>query len=200
VAIACSLASRGRDQGPTVPIFVTYGTASLKTGGRKQWPSKSDPSSFRTPRATGDAGMLSRRSNGTSPSTMRHRCRKYASACGGGLRKKTPFLVAVDEERVIGWASMVSSDAPSLRHNGIFGIGLLPEYRGLGLGTKLMAGVLKLSRGRFDSLILDVFGKNKRAQKLYKNMGFKPCGRITRHVKLAYGFDDVVIMEKRLRR
>ena len=115
------------------------------------------------------------------------------------LQKKTPFLVAVDGERVVGWAAMFSSDAPSLSHNGIFAISLLAEYRGKGLGTKLMAKILKMSQGRFDWATLEVWGKNKHAQKLYKKMGFKVCGRITRQVKLSYGFDDEVIMQKRLR-
>jgi L-amino acid N-acyltransferase YncA len=118
----------------------------------------------------------------------------------GSLRKKTPFLVAVDDGSVVGWAAMFSSDIPSLRHCGIVGIALLPEYREKGFGTKLMKGILKLSRGRFEQVLIDVLGKNKRAQGLYKKMGFKQCGRFTKHVKLSGGYDDMLFMEKSLAR
>ena len=115
------------------------------------------------------------------------------------LRKKTPFLVAVDGERVVGFAAVYRPGLPSQSHAGDLGVGLLPAYRGMGLGTKLVAGVLKISRGKFDSVVLVVFRKNKHARKLYKKMGFKPCGGIKKAVKLAYGFDDLLFMQKELR-
>lgn len=117
------------------------------------------------------------------------------------LRKKAPFLVAVDGERVVGFAAVSRFDVPTLNHNARFGIGLLPRYRDMGLGTKLMAGVLKISRGKFDFLYLEVFGKNKRARKLYERMGFELCGRIKKYVKgLAYGSDDALLMQRQMRR
>jgi L-amino acid N-acyltransferase YncA len=115
-------------------------------------------------------------------------------------REKNPFLVAVDGERVVGLAFVWRTSWPSLSHNGNFGIRLLPEYRGMGLGTKLTAAVLKMCRGKFDSVVLGVFGKNKPARKLFVNMGFELCGTAKKAVKLAYGFDDLLTMQKRLRR
>ncbi len=117
------------------------------------------------------------------------------------LRKKAPFLIAVDGERVVGFASVLLYGLPSLSHNARIGIGILPEYRDIGLGTKLTAGVLKMARGKFDFLFLEVFAKNKRARKLYMNLGFEVCGRIKKNVKgLVYGYDDVVLMQKQMRR
>lgn len=117
------------------------------------------------------------------------------------IRTKTPFLVAVDGERVVGFAAVYRFGLPSLSHNVRFGIGLLPEFRDMGLGTRLMAGLLKMCRGKFDFLYLEVFGKNQRARKLYEKMGFKTCGRIKKYVKgLAYGFDDALLMQKQMRR
>lgn len=115
-------------------------------------------------------------------------------------RKNTPFFVAMDGERVVGFASVFRFGLPSLSHNARLGIGLLPEYREMGLGTKLMAGLLKACRGKFDILYLEVFGKNKRAQKLYRKMGFEACGRIKNYVKgLTYGSDDALLMQKQMR-
>ncbi len=105
----------------------------------------------------------------------------------------------MDEGRVVGFAAVYSSDLPSLKRTGNLGMFLLPEYRRLGLGTRLLAGVLKLSRGRFDSVMLDVFAKNKIAQKLYRKMGFVLCGRMKQIVQgLAYGYDDLLIMQKQI--
>lgn len=117
------------------------------------------------------------------------------------LREKTPFLVAVDGERVVGFAAVYRFGPPSLSHNVRFGIGLLRAYREMGLGTKLVAGILKMCRGQFDFLYLEVFGKNKRAQKLYRKMGFEACGRIRNYVKgLVYGSDDGLLMQRPMRR
>ncbi len=117
------------------------------------------------------------------------------------MREKVPFLVAVDGEHVVGFAAAYRRGLPSLSHGGNVGIALLPAYREIGLGSKLMAGVLKLSRGKFACLYLEVFGKNKRAYHLYKKIGFKPCGRIKNYVKgLAYGSDDALLMQKQIHR
>ena len=116
------------------------------------------------------------------------------------LRKKTPFLVAVDGERVVGWAAVYRAVWPTLSHGGDLVMSLLPEYRGMGLGTKLAAGVLEMAQGKFDMVILTVFGKNKRARKFCKKIGFEPCATEKKAVKLAYGFDDVVIMQQQLSR
>ncbi len=116
------------------------------------------------------------------------------------LRKKTPMLVAVDGERVVGWAAVYRAGVPALSHGGDFLMFLLPEYRGKGLGTKLAAGVLKMSRGKFDMILFCVVRKNKPARELGRKMGFELCGEEKKSVKLAYGFDDLLIMQKQIRR
>jgi len=116
------------------------------------------------------------------------------------LRRKTPFLVAEDGERVVGWAAVFSSGWPPYKNCGHLGMSIHPEHRGMGLGTKLAARVLKMSHGKFDSVFLTVFGKNKPARKLAKKMQFELCGGIRKGVKLAYGLDDVLIMQKQMHR
>lgn len=117
------------------------------------------------------------------------------------LGDKIACLVAVDGERVVGFAAVYRLGLPTLSHNGKFGMFLLPEYRGMGFGTKLIAELLKKCRSKFDVLYLEVFWKNNRARKLYRKMGFEPCGRIKNYVKgLTYGSDDALLMQKQLRR
>ena len=72
---------------------------------------------------------------------------------------------------------MARADVPALSHGGDLLVMLLPEYRRMDLGTKLAAGVLKVCRGKFDSVLFCFFGKNKPARKLSKKLGFELCGR-----------------------
>ncbi len=92
------------------------------------------------------------------------------------LREKIPHIVAVDGMRVVGWAGVYRPGVPSIWHCGDLSIGLLPEYRGLGLGTKLATRVLKMARGKYEFVIAAVVRKNKPARKLFKKMGFQLCG------------------------
>lgn len=115
------------------------------------------------------------------------------------LRKKNPILVAVDGERVVGWAVVFRADVPSLSHNGHLAMSLHAEYRGIGLGTELATRILKVSQGKFDSVTCCFFSKNKPARRLSRKMGFALCGREKKFGRLAYGFDDQLIMQKQLR-
>lgn len=117
------------------------------------------------------------------------------------VSEKAPFFVAVEGKRVAGFAGVFRRGLPSMSHGGSFGMFLLPEYREMGLGTKLAAAALKGSRSKFDVVFLEVFGKNKRARKLYEKMGFETCGRIKNYVQgLVYGSDDALLMQKQMRR
>jgi len=116
------------------------------------------------------------------------------------LRRKHPFLVAVDDDRIVGWAALYGSDLPSKNHCLDLGMGLLPQYREVGLGTKLLTKLLNMARGKIDSVFLTVVRKNKRARNLYRKMGFEPRGGIRNIVKTTYGPDDLMFMQKHLRR
>lgn len=124
---------------------------------------------------------------------------KLRMALRRSLRKKKPFFVVADEERVVAWAVVDRAGIPSLSHNGHLMMMVHPEYRGAGLGTKLAAKVLKACRGKFDSVTFCFFSKNKPARKLSRKMGFAQCGREKKFGKLAYGFDDQIVMQKQLR-
>ena len=52
---------------------------------------------------------------------------------------------------------------------------LLPGYRGQGLGTKLLHGLLSLAESRFDAVSLSVSETNP-ARRLYVREGFETCG------------------------
>jgi ribosomal protein S18 acetylase RimI-like enzyme len=116
---------------------------------------------------------------------------------GSNLRRKFPALVVVDGDQVVGWADITGPliEGPHA-HVGILGMGLLPEYRGNGLGRKLITRALAAARNRFDKVELSVFRKNRNARALYRSVGFELCGVRKQSAKLCYGFDDVLLMEK----
>lgn len=85
-----------------------------------------------------------------------------------------PQLLAVnDNDVVIGWCDIVTREKyPST--TGFIGIGLLPEYRGKGIGSELMRKAMELASERgFNEIRLDCRRSNKRAIKLYKKLGFR---------------------------
>ena len=67
------------------------------------------------------------------------------------------------------------------------------EYRGQGIGTKLMAHLISLAiEYRVENITLEVRVSNKVARKLYKNFGFREVALR----KYYYGDEDGILMEK----
>lgn len=92
----------------------------------------------------------------------------FLSSVGGDLRN---VLVALDGDRIIGYVNPVT-DPPE---GWIGGIGILRRYRGREIGTRLMGDAEKLlaSKGVCD-IFLEVIEGNKRAERLYERLGYKP--------------------------
>ena len=80
------------------------------------------------------------------------------------------------------------------RHVGVLAIGVHPDWRGKGLGTRLISHVLNKCEGKFEVIQLTVTEKNLPARALYRKMGFAESGRLPRAFKRgdAY-FDDIVM-------
>jgi ribosomal protein S18 acetylase RimI-like enzyme len=106
-----------------------------------------------------------------------------------------PHRVALDEGRVIGWCDVLPADRPALRHGGVLGMGLLPAYRGRGLGRRLMEETLQDARAAGLSRVeLSVREDNARAIALYARLGFEVEGR-KRHALLVDGvYHDLLLM------
>jgi ribosomal protein S18 acetylase RimI-like enzyme len=86
--------------------------------------------------------------------------------------------VAVDGERVVGWCDVTPRPWQGYRHGAALGMGLLPEYRSLGLGTELLRSVLREAAARELSRIeLEVYPTNHPAIRLYERVGFVHEGR-----------------------
>ena len=109
------------------------------------------------------------------------------------------LLVAVMDGRIVGSIEVECGSKRRTRHVGQIGMTVLAEYRGIGVGTALMASVIAWARkdAIIEKLALSVFATNKAAGGLYKKLGFEEEGREIRKIKLGEGkYVDTVLMYK----
>jgi RimJ/RimL family protein N-acetyltransferase len=106
-----------------------------------------------------------------------------------------PQLVALDGDRVVGWCDVIPKDWPSTRHCGSLGMGLLPEWRGRGVGRRLIERTLHAARAfPLARVELAVRADNEGAMALYRRVGFEQEGRRRRAVRVdGVYYDDIVM-------
>ncbi|MBL7479688.1 GNAT family N-acetyltransferase [Legionella bononiensis] len=84
-----------------------------------------------------------------------------------------PQLVALHEDKVIGWCDISPLDRPVFAHIGSLGIGVIDGYRSMGVGRALIRAALKEAQQKgLTRIELTVREQNKRAINLYKEVGF----------------------------
>ena len=107
------------------------------------------------------------------------------------------FCVVVSQGDVVGWCNIWRRVGDSFRHCGALGMGLLPPYRGRGIGHALMTFALTEARhAGIWRIELEVFANNLPAIELYEKMGFVREGLKQQAVVLDEGFDDIVCMAR----
>jgi RimJ/RimL family protein N-acetyltransferase len=82
------------------------------------------------------------------------------------------------------------------RHVRVLGMLVTNGYRGMGIGTKMVAYALKWARSREDveKVVLGVFSSNKRAFRLYEKFGFEVEGVKKKHYYIAGKHADEIDM------
>lgn len=84
------------------------------------------------------------------------------------------LLVACDGRRPIGWCRVFPTGVAG---EADLGIGLLPPYRGRGVGTRMLQQALAWARGRrLARLTLTTRTDNSRALHVFEKCGFAPTG------------------------
>lgn len=113
----------------------------------------------------------------------------------GNLAKGNPHFIAVEDGQVVGWCDISRADHPAESHSGQMGMGLLPNFRGRGLGKALLASALAAARhASFHRVALDVYSTNTIAIRLYETMGFEREGLLRDAHQTADGYRDIVLM------
>jgi RimJ/RimL family protein N-acetyltransferase len=111
------------------------------------------------------------------------------------LEARYPFLVVTEGSTIVGWCDVGRRKREGFRHTAELGIGLSAKVRGHGLGSRLLRGIIALSRRcGIEKLELQVYASNVAARRLYRKFGFKVEGRRIRARKLDGRYDDVVLM------
>jgi RimJ/RimL family protein N-acetyltransferase len=106
-------------------------------------------------------------------------------------------IVAVDGERIVGSMRFEPGNRPRTRHGGEFGIAVLAEYNGHGVGRALLECLIDWAEGTgiIRKLDLRVRADNVRAIRLYESLGWTVEGRITRDMLMPDGtFHDALYM------
>ena len=106
-------------------------------------------------------------------------------------------LVAVIDGKIAGTAGIESvGDKYKVKHRAEFGIGILKEYWGLGLGKALTMACIQCARDAgYDQLELNVVAENERALSMYRNLGFVEFGRNPRGFNSKNtGYQELVYM------
>ncbi|ALZ62252.1 Mycothiol acetyltransferase [Bacillus cereus] len=87
------------------------------------------------------------------------------------------IFVAVEDERIVGFILVNGNNIQRKRHVATIVIGILQEYNGRGIGTRLFKEVEKWAKLHdVWRLELTVMAHNTRAQALYKKAGFEKEG------------------------
>jgi ribosomal protein S18 acetylase RimI-like enzyme len=111
------------------------------------------------------------------------------------IAKGYPQRVALDGDRVIGWCDVTPPDRPIMQHLGVLGMGLLPQWRGQGLGRRLMQEALDASHAfGFARVELNVRDDNSRAIALYRRLGFVVEGTKRRAILVDDTYHNLVMM------
>jgi ribosomal protein S18 acetylase RimI-like enzyme len=114
------------------------------------------------------------------------------------LDDNNPFVVATGKDGAIaGWCNIYPEGAPIHGHVGVLGIALLPEFRGRGLGTKLLSAALDKAYGRgFTRVELTVYANNRPAIRLYEKFSFETEGVKKLSAQIGGDMVDVLMMAR----
>ncbi len=88
-------------------------------------------------------------------------------------------IIAIVDEKVVGTAGIDAIGKKyKVKHRADFGISLLKEYWGLGLGKELTKACIQCAKeAGYSQMELNVVAENERAISLYRSLGFVEFGR-----------------------
>jgi len=110
-------------------------------------------------------------------------------------------LIAIIDGKVAGTAGIEAVGKKyKVKHRAEFGISVLKEYWGLGLGKALTKACIQCAKNAgYDQLELNVVADNDRALSLYRSQGFEEFGRNPRGFNSqTSGYQELVYMMLKL--
>jgi len=108
-----------------------------------------------------------------------------------------PQIVALVDDTVVGWCNVPPASRAVSAHVGDLFMGLLPEWRGRGLGERLLHDAISASdRFGFLRVELGVFATNAAAVALYRKVGFVEEGTKRLAILIDGAHHDEIIMAR----
>lgn len=114
-------------------------------------------------------------------------------------RTANALFALSDDKRIVGSVTFLFSERIKTKHIAqIFGVYVVPDFRGRGVGRMLLEKALDLIRknGEVVKVRLTVNTKQIPALTLYKSLGFSVVGELKKELKIGDNFHDELIMEK----
>lgn len=113
------------------------------------------------------------------------------------MAHRWPLFVAESAGQIVGWCDITGMTWPGSEHCGVLGMGLLPAWRGQGLGRRLAeAALAQAETVGLERVQLEVFADNIRAIALYEKLGFAHEGKRHRGRKLDGVYTDILMMAR----
>ena len=106
-------------------------------------------------------------------------------------------IIAFIDGKIAGMAGIGAVGTKyKVKHRAEFGISILKEYWGLGLGRALTEACIQCARDAgYVQMELNVVSENKRAISLYQNLGFEEFGRNPKgFLSRTSGFQELIYM------
>ncbi len=111
------------------------------------------------------------------------------------IAKGNIHLVALIDDRVVGWCGIPRMKKEGFRHCGVLGMGVHKNFRGKGLGKSLMnTAITKAKEQGLERIELEVYSINAAAVHLYKQAGFEVEGIKKKARKLDGIYSDNLCM------
>lgn len=107
------------------------------------------------------------------------------------------LLLAEHDGQIVGNISINGSTRKIMSHTACIGIGLLKDWRSMGIGTALFDEAINWAKMNpiIEILWLETYSTNKNGLSLYQKFGFKETGRQARFIKQSrYEYTDNVTM------
>jgi len=110
------------------------------------------------------------------------------------------IFVATVEEEVIGWVHLDLPEAEKLSHTAVLTVGILPEYRGHGIGSTLLDRGCDWARDHgFEKLYNSIPSTNEQAIDFLQSHGWETEAIREDHYKIGGEYVDEVMMAVFLR-
>lgn len=116
-------------------------------------------------------------------------------------QKRAVLLLVSCEGKLIGISGIDMKDKIE-KHIGVLGISIAKDFRGEGIGSKLMELVIEEAEKNLTGLeiiTLEVFSNNDLAKEMYQKFRFVEYGNLPKGVKLENGYTDHKYMYKVIR-